>query len=85
MGDVGGGQYAWELTEDEVDRRDTSPTVEQGMKLLADWYACNGLVDVEVVELRTAKYMATDSVTGMRRSYAYSNVNTGSAVSVVCR
>ena len=84
-GDPGGGQYAWELTEDEVERQEPSAAVQDGMKLLEDWYTCNGLDDVEVFECRTAKYMATDSVTKVRRSYAYNNVTSGCAVSVVCR
>ena len=68
-----------------MERQEPSAAVQDSMKFLEDWYTCNGLDDVEVFECRTAKYIATDSVTEVRRSNAYKNVTIGCAVSVVCR
>ena len=83
--DMGASAYAWELSNDVDSSGEESETLEDGLKLVEDWYTCNGVEDVDLSECAVAKYMATDSMSGSRRAYAYHKVTRGCAVSVVCR
>ena len=82
---LGSTAYAWETAEVISDEERSGTTLQEGLKLLENWYACNGMHEVDLIPCRTAKYMVTESVCRERRSHAYNRVTRGCVVSIVCK
>ena len=77
--------FAWEFGVAVPDTAAQSETMEAGFQLLQDWYTCTGQTDVDLEQCRTARFICTDSVTGLRSAYPHNKVVRGCVLSIVCR
>ena len=76
--------YTWDLSKlsEEVD---PYGILESGMKLLQEYYVCNGIRDVDLDLYEEAKFASEECTVGGRKAYAYNKIKRGCAVSIVCK